>query len=88
MTNEGGPDPRDPSGETELLPLTQGAFGLVDAWIQYMTANGKWRFGISGKNLTDEEYMTNGYNIPVLGVIQGSFGAPRTFVATAEYRFW
>jgi len=88
LTNEGGPDPRDPTEETPLLPLTQDAFGLVDAWIQYLTANGKWRFGISGKNLTNEEYMTNGYNIPVLGVIQGSFGAPRTFVATAEFRFW
>jgi iron complex outermembrane receptor protein len=88
LTNEGGPDPRDPTGATPLLPLTQDAFGLVDAWIQYLTANGKWRFGLSGKNLTDEEYLTNGYNLPVLGVIQGSYGAPRTFVATVEFRFF
>ncbi len=58
----------------------------MDAWIAWLSRNGKWRFGISGKNLTDEEYLTNGYNIPVLGVVQGSYGTPRTFIATVEFR--
>jgi iron complex outermembrane receptor protein len=88
LTNEGGTDPRDPTGQTALNPLTQPGFGLLDVWVQYLTGNGKWRFGLSGKNLTDEEYLTNGYNLPVLGVIQGSYGAPLTVVATLEYRFW
>jgi len=69
-------------------PIIQPAFGLLDAWIAWLSNNAKWRFGISGKNLTDEEYLTNGYNIPVLGIFQGSFGMPRTFVATLEYRFF
>ncbi len=76
LTNEG------------VNPIIQPAFGLVDAWISWLSGNNKWRLGISGKNLTDEEYLTNGYNIPVLGVLQGSYGAPRTFVATLEYRFF
>jgi len=69
-------------------PITQPAFGLADAWISWLSGNARWRFGISGKNLTDEEYLTNGYNIPSLGILQGSYGMPRTFVATLEWRFF
>jgi iron complex outermembrane receptor protein len=76
LTNEG------------VNPIIQPAFGLLDAWIAWLSSDAKWRFGISGKNLTDEEYLTNGYNIPVLGIFQGSYGMPRTFVATLEYRFF
>jgi len=61
---------------------------LADAWISWLSRNAKWRFGISGKNLLDEEYLTNGYNIPSLGILQGSYGMPRTFVATLEWRFF
>ena len=87
-TNEGGPDPRDPTGQTPLLPIVQDSYGLVDAWVAWLSPSAKWRFAINGKNLTDEEYLTNGYNLPVLGSIQGSYGMPRTFVGTVEYRFW
>jgi len=76
LTNEG------------VNPITQEAFGLADAWISWLSGNARWRFGISGKNLTDEEYLTNGYNIPSLGILQGSYGMPRTFVATLEWRFF
>ena len=86
LTNEGGAQPFDPTQPLE--PLVQPAFGLVDAWIAWLSKNAKWRFGISGKNLTDEEYLTNGYNLPVLGVVQGSYGMPRTFIATLEFRFF
>jgi iron complex outermembrane receptor protein len=86
LTNEGGTQPFDPT--QPLLPLVQPAYGLVDAWISWLSGNAKWRFGVSGKNLTDEEYLTNGYNLPVLGSITGSYGAPRTFVATLEFRFF
>jgi iron complex outermembrane receptor protein len=86
LTNEGGPDPRDPT--RPLLPLIQPSFSLLDAWVGWLSPQAKWRIGISGKNLTDEEYMTNGYNLPVLGVVQGSFAAPRTVTTTVEYRFF
>jgi len=76
LTNEG------------VNPITQPAFGLADAWISWLSRNAKWRFGISGKNLLDEEYLTNGYNIPSLGILQGSYGMPRTFIATLEFRFF
>jgi len=69
-------------------PFVQDAFGLVDAWITWVSPQAHWRLGVSGKNLTDEEYLTSGYNIPALGIYHGSYGMPRTFVATLEYNFF
>ena len=86
LTNEGGAMPFDAT--QPMVPLVQPAFGLLDAWVSWLSGNGKWRFGVSGKNLTDEEYLTNGYNLPVLGSVSGSYGMPRTFIATLEWRFF
>ena len=86
LTNEGGPNPRNPT--QPLLPLVQPSFSLWSAWIGWLSPDSKWRFGINGKNLGDEAYLTNGYNIPVLGILQGSYGQPRTVTATLEYRLF
>jgi iron complex outermembrane receptor protein len=86
LTNEGGSQPFDST--VPLEPLVQEAFGLLDAWVAWLSGNNHWRFGISGKNLTDEEYLTNGYNLPVLGSVSGSYGQPRTYLVTLEYRFF
>jgi iron complex outermembrane receptor protein len=89
ITGSVGYSYRDDSVLTnESDPIIQEAFGLVDAWIAWLSGNNRWRFGISGKNLTNEEYLTNGYNIPALGIYHGSYGMPRTFVATLEFRFF
>ncbi len=85
LTNEGGPDPRDPT--QPLLPLVQSSFGLFNAWVSWLSETGTWQVTVNGKNLGDEEYLTNGYNIPVLGLVQGSFGNPRTVSATLSYKF-
>ena len=61
----------------EEFPITQDAYGLLDAWIMWLSGNAKWRFGVSGKNLTDEEYLLTGYTISSLGILQGSYGPPR-----------
>ena len=60
----------------------------MNARIGWMNKTGKYGFTINGKNLADEEYLTNGYNLPVLGIWQGSYGMPRTITATLEYRFF
>ena len=44
--------------------------------------------GIAGKNLSDEKYLTNGYNIPSLGILQGAYGNPRMVTATLEFSFF
>lgn len=86
LTNEGGPDPFNPT--QPLQPITQDAYGLLDAWVAWLSPDAKWRIGITGKNLTDKEYLNSGYNIPVFGILQGSYGQPLTVVATVEYRFF
>ncbi len=69
-------------------PLMQDSYGLLDTWVSWLSPKAKWRIGISGRNLTDEEYLTSGYNLPALGVVVGSYGAPRTILGTVEYRFF
>ncbi|HEV7241571.1 MAG TPA: TonB-dependent receptor [Thermoanaerobaculia bacterium] len=83
LTNEGGSFAGQP-----VRPITEGAYTLYDAWVSWLSPTANWRLGLNAKNLTDEAYITNGYNIPALGVLTGSYGAPRTVLATIEYRFF
>jgi iron complex outermembrane receptor protein len=83
LTNEGGSF----AGKA-LLPITQKAYTLYDASVNWLSPDAKWRLGLNGKNLTNKGYLTNGYNIPALGILTGSYGAPRTVLATVEYRFF
>ena len=84
LTNEGGMYPGRPG--MALLPISQAAYTLVEAWVSWLSPNTHWRVGINGKNLTDKGYLTSGYNVPALGILTGSYGAPRTVTATIEYR--
>ncbi|MDH3743509.1 MAG: TonB-dependent receptor [Acidobacteriota bacterium] len=78
LTNEG-------NGTT---PIVQEAFDLLNASIGWLSGDGDWSITINGKNLTDEVYLTNGYNIPSLAILTGSLGQPRTVTATFGYKFW
>ncbi|MEO7795953.1 MAG: TonB-dependent receptor [Thermoanaerobaculia bacterium] len=86
LTNEGGPYPGRPG--QPLRPISQPSYETYDAWVSWLSPNARWRFAINGKNLSDEEYLTNGYNIPSLGILTGSYGAPRTVLGTIEFRFF
>jgi len=85
LTNEGGQYPGRPG--TPLLPIRQKAYGLWDAYLSWLAPGGHWRVAVNGKNLADKEYLTNGYNIPSLGILQGSQGNPRTLTGTIEFKF-
>ena len=85
LTNEGGQYPGRPG--TPLLPIRQKAYGLWDAYLSWLAPGGHWRVAVNGKNIADKEYLTNGYNIPSLGILQGSQGNPRTLTATIELKF-
>lgn len=79
---------RDDSTLTnEANPIVQESFGLLNAQVGWLSEDGSWSITLNGKNLTDEEYLTNGYNIPVLGILTGSFGTPMTVTATVGYNF-
>ena len=85
LTNEGGPHPANPA--LPLLPIVQPSFSLVNARVGWLSGDGRWNATVNGKNLTDEEYLTNGYNIPVLGLLQGSYGNPLTVTLTIGHNF-
>ena len=67
-------------------PITQGGYGLINAGVIWRT-NDNWMFSLQGTNLADREYRTTGYNIGVLGVLSGFYGAPRQYTLTARYSF-
>ncbi|MEJ2086729.1 MAG: TonB-dependent receptor, partial [Acidobacteriota bacterium] len=62
--------------------------GLISGNLGYVYRTESTLTTINGFNLADEEYLTNGYNIPVLGLLQGSYGAPRTVTATVGYHLF
>ncbi len=85
LTNEGGQYPGRPG--TPLLPITQKAYSLWEASVSWLAPGGHIRVAINGKNLADKEFLTNGYNIPALGILQGSQGNPRAVTGTIELKF-
>jgi len=79
--------------QSEVYPTTdlsevikQEGYGLLNAGVIWRL-NDAWSFSLQGSNLTDEEYRTTGYNIPVLGILTGFYGAPRQYSLTARYDF-
>jgi len=85
LTTDGGVFP--PDSGIPLEPLVQESFTLYNASIAYVPASGRWRLALIGRNLSDEDYLLVGYNIPVVGVRTGSFGAPRQVIGTFQYNF-
>jgi len=80
--------------QSEVYPTTdlselikQDGYGLVNASVTFATDDGAWRASLWGRNLADEEYRTTGYNIPVLGIHTGFYGAPRTYGLMVSYNF-
>ncbi len=70
--------------------LDQDTFTLWDLSFVWEDDAGRWRAGLHGRNLFDEEYKVAGYFFPTLG-LEGSvtafYGNPLTATATIEYRF-
>ena len=80
--------------------LDQDAYSLWDLSIVWTLPDEHWRFGIHGKNLTDEEYKVAGYDFvtvngdgtftPTLGLegtLTAFYGNPRTITAEVGYKF-
>ncbi|MDJ0653750.1 MAG: TonB-dependent receptor [Xanthomonadales bacterium] len=83
---------RDESSQFEAPNpfLDQDTFTLWDLSLVWEDDAGKWRAGLHGKNLLDEEYKVAGYFFPTLGLessITAFYGNPRQVTATVEYRF-
>ncbi len=73
--------------ETAIPWLDQPGYALLDANVTYSFGEGRYQIGIHGKNLTDQHYITSGYNYlsynPATNVYTSSLG--REGIATAFY---
>jgi iron complex outermembrane receptor protein len=58
----------------------QDNFGLVNAFVRFDAASGRWYLFVSGRNLTDEDYYNQVF-------IQASPGYPDTYEIGVGYRF-
>lgn len=68
------------------LPVTPVvlAQNLVDASVNFEVNN--WRFAVFGRNLSDEDGYTHGYDVAGLW-LYAAVRAPRTFGVEAIYEF-
>jgi iron complex outermembrane receptor protein len=73
--------------------LDQDSYWLLDASLVWTSADERYRVGLHGKNLGDEEYRVGGYNFPqTAGVLFGNsvtgyYGPPRTVTVSLEAKF-
>jgi len=65
---------------------SQGAYGLVNARINYTPLDESWEFQIYGENLDDKDYSTSSREFPATGVTK-DVNPPRTFGAMLTYNF-
>ncbi len=70
--------------------LDQQAYTLYNTSITWTSENDRFRLGLHGLNLTDEEYRVGGYNFPGAtfgNSIIGFYGPPQTITGSIEVRF-
>jgi len=73
--------------------IDQDAYTLVNASVTWTSSDDRWRVGVHGLNLADEEYRVGGYNFPLsAGAFFGNsvisfYGPPRTITASLQYRY-
>ena len=68
--------------------LHQDNFTLLNASATLESEDGQWSLSLGVKNLTDEEYITHGFDLTAFpGVGLAYYGQPRTYRIQARYRF-
>lgn len=76
--------------ETAIPLLDQEAFTLFNAAIYWRADNDRLRIGVYGRNLSDERYITSGYNFPGAATddsVTAFWGDPLTVTGSIEVRF-
>jgi iron complex outermembrane receptor protein len=68
--------------------LAQDEYTIIDAYLRYLSPDESWRLTLGGQNLTDEHYITQGFDLSdSLGYQLAYYGDPRTFTLTLGLRF-
>lgn len=79
---------RDDSFFDALNTVKQDAYDLINAAIIYTSADENWQLILSGKNLTDEEYLIAGFSdLPTSSFADGSYARSRQWGLSAKYQF-
>jgi iron complex outermembrane recepter protein len=76
--------------ETPIPALDYGAYWLYDLSLNWASDDERWQVGLHGRNLSDERYITSGYNFPGAATdnsVLAFYGNPRTVTLTASFRF-
>jgi iron complex outermembrane receptor protein len=66
------------NAENDPLTATDAHF-LVNGRIALTPRNRRWEVALWGKNLTDEDFVVSGFNVPILGIVTHIYNPPRTF---------
>lgn len=68
--------------------LAQDAFALLDAFVRFESASGVWWLEAGGKNLTDKQAITHGFDLSdSLGYQLAYYNDPLTWTVSAGIRF-
>lgn len=70
-----------------LPELTQGDYWLLNARATWISPDEHWQLAVFGRNITDEEYLTNGLHEDIVGALEGYFGRPAEWGMTLSYRY-
>lgn len=91
-------NPGFPAGQSAIFPnggpaLDPDAYTLVDLSLVWTSPSQKYKLGIHGRNLTDEEYRVAAYNfvtpsqLGIDGAYSAFYGPPRTVTASLTVDF-
>ena len=67
--------------------LSQGAYTLVNARVALQPISDKWELAAFVKNLTDEEYILDAFDVADFGYDELVYGNPQTYGVSLTYRF-
>jgi iron complex outermembrane receptor protein len=76
--------------ELPIPLLDQSAYWLFDASLNWTSGDDRWQLGLHGRNLSDQRYITSGYNFPGAATdnsVLAFYGNPRTVAVSVNYRF-
>jgi iron complex outermembrane receptor protein len=74
---------RDSFNTPELIA---GSFGIFNTSVFYGPDSGHWQLVLGVENLTDKRYLVTGNNNNSVGVISGTYSAPREWYLTVRFR--
>jgi len=60
--------------------LAQDSYAMLQSLLSFRSGSGRWELRLGAKNLTDEEYITHGFDLTAFpGYQLAYYGAPRTY---------